>query len=126
VGAPRARADEQCRGFGSDLGLTSGMVNGTVLTLAFSGDTDINLPPWLSDNDLQSRPYYLASTAIHSRTTGEPRFIHVLHFLLEDLDGSRRMGQALWRSPNRRMKSLRMWSEVVAKPLWPDASEVRC
>lgn len=38
VGAPHARADEQRWGFGSDLGLTSGTVNGTVFTLAFSGD----------------------------------------------------------------------------------------
>lgn len=38
VAAPRAQADEQRWGFGSDLGLTSGTVNGTVFTLAFSGD----------------------------------------------------------------------------------------
>ena len=38
VGAPHARADEHRWGFGSDLGLTSGTVNGTVFTLAFSGD----------------------------------------------------------------------------------------
>ena len=38
VSAPHAHADEQRWGFGSDLGLTSGTVNGTVLTLAFSGD----------------------------------------------------------------------------------------
>jgi hypothetical protein len=38
VGAPRAQADENRWGFGSDLGLTSGMVNGTVFTLAFNGD----------------------------------------------------------------------------------------
>jgi hypothetical protein len=38
VGAPLARADEHRWGFGSDLGLTSGTVNGTVFTLAFSGD----------------------------------------------------------------------------------------
>ena len=38
VFAPRAHADENRWGFGSDLGLTSGMVNGTVFTLAFSGD----------------------------------------------------------------------------------------
>jgi len=38
VSAPRAQADENRWGFGSDLGLTSGMVNGTVFTLAFSGD----------------------------------------------------------------------------------------
>ncbi|MEK7236848.1 MAG: hypothetical protein AAB242_09510 [Nitrospirota bacterium] len=38
VGVPDARADEQRWGFGSDLGLTSGTVNGTVFTLAFSGD----------------------------------------------------------------------------------------
>ena len=38
VSAPRAHADENRWGFGSDLGLTSGMVNGTVFTLAFSGD----------------------------------------------------------------------------------------
>jgi len=35
---PRAQADENRWGFGSDLGLTSGMVNGTVFTLAFNGD----------------------------------------------------------------------------------------
>lgn len=38
VVAPQAQADENRWGFGSDLGLTSGMVNGTVFTLAFSGD----------------------------------------------------------------------------------------
>ncbi len=38
LSAPRAQADENRWGFGSDLGLTSGMVNGTVFTLAFSGD----------------------------------------------------------------------------------------
>ena len=38
LGAPHAHADEQRWGFGSDLGLTSGTVNGTVFTLAFSGD----------------------------------------------------------------------------------------
>ena len=38
VGAPHAYADEQRWGFGSDLGLTSGTVNGTIFTLAFSGD----------------------------------------------------------------------------------------
>ncbi len=38
VSAPRAQADESRWGFGSDLGLTSGMVNGTVFTMAFSGD----------------------------------------------------------------------------------------
>jgi hypothetical protein len=38
VGAPHARADEPRWGFGSGLGLTSGTVNGTVFTLAFSGD----------------------------------------------------------------------------------------
>ena len=38
VGAPHARTDEQRWGFGSDLGLTSGTVNGTVFTLVFSGD----------------------------------------------------------------------------------------
>jgi len=38
VGTPLARADEHRWGFGSDLGLTSGTVNGTVFTLAFSGD----------------------------------------------------------------------------------------
>ena len=36
--APRAHADENRWGFGSGLGLTSGTVNGTVFTLAFSGD----------------------------------------------------------------------------------------
>ncbi|MEY4705107.1 MAG: hypothetical protein RL042_1309 [Nitrospirota bacterium] len=35
---PHARAEESRWGFGSDLGLTSGTVNGTVFTLAFSGD----------------------------------------------------------------------------------------
>ena len=38
LSAPWAQADENRWGFGSDLGLTSGMVNGTVFTLAFSGD----------------------------------------------------------------------------------------
>lgn len=38
VGAPQAQADENRWGFGSDLGLTSGTVNGTVFTMAFSGD----------------------------------------------------------------------------------------
>ena len=38
VGASHARADEHRWGFGSDLGFTSGTVNGTVFTLAFSGD----------------------------------------------------------------------------------------
>ena len=38
VGATHARADEPRWGFGSGLGLTSGTVNGTVFTLAFSGD----------------------------------------------------------------------------------------
>ncbi len=36
--APPVYADENRWGFGSDLGLTSGTVNGTVFTLAFSGD----------------------------------------------------------------------------------------
>jgi hypothetical protein len=36
--APLVQADENRWGFGSDLGLTSGTVNGTVFTLAFSGD----------------------------------------------------------------------------------------
>ena len=38
VGAPHARADENRWGFGSDLGLTTGTVNGTVLTLGFNLD----------------------------------------------------------------------------------------
>ena len=38
VCAPHARADEPRWGFGSGLGLTTGTVNGTVFTLAFSGD----------------------------------------------------------------------------------------
>jgi len=38
VSASRAQADENRWGFGSDLGLTTGTVNGTVFTLAFSGD----------------------------------------------------------------------------------------
>ena len=38
LSAPRAQADENRWGFGSDLGLTSGMVDGTVFTLAFNGD----------------------------------------------------------------------------------------
>ena len=38
VSAPRAQADENRWGFGSDLGLTSGTVDGTVFTLAFNGD----------------------------------------------------------------------------------------
>ncbi|MEP6959865.1 MAG: hypothetical protein ABI980_14140 [Nitrospirota bacterium] len=36
--APLVQADENRWGFGSDLGFTSGTVNGTVFTLAFSGD----------------------------------------------------------------------------------------
>jgi len=38
VGVAHARADEQRWGFGSDLGLTAGTVNGTVFTLAFNAD----------------------------------------------------------------------------------------
>jgi hypothetical protein len=38
VGAPHARADEQRWGFGSDLGLTTGTVDGTVFTLGFNLD----------------------------------------------------------------------------------------
>lgn len=38
VDAPQAHADDNRWGFGSDLGLTSGTVNGTVFTMAFSGD----------------------------------------------------------------------------------------
>lgn len=38
VSAPRAHADEQRWGFRSDLGFTAGTVNGTVFTMAFSGD----------------------------------------------------------------------------------------
>ena len=38
VGAPHAHADENRWGFGSGLGLTTGTVNGTVFTLAFSAD----------------------------------------------------------------------------------------
>ena len=38
VPAPLAQADENRWGFGSDLGLTSGTVHGTVFTLAFNGD----------------------------------------------------------------------------------------
>ena len=38
VSASQAQADENRWGFGSDLGLTTGTVNGTVFTLAFSGD----------------------------------------------------------------------------------------
>lgn len=38
MSAPPAHADGNRWGFGSDLGLTSGTVNGTVFTLAFSGD----------------------------------------------------------------------------------------
>lgn len=38
VGVPQAHADDNRWGFGSDLGLTSGTVNGTVFTMAFSGD----------------------------------------------------------------------------------------
>jgi hypothetical protein len=38
VSASRAQADENRWGFGSDLGLTTGTVNGTVFTLAFNGD----------------------------------------------------------------------------------------
>ena len=38
VGVPQAQADDNRWGFGSDLGLTSGTVNGTVFTMAFSGD----------------------------------------------------------------------------------------
>jgi len=38
VGESRAQADEQRWGFGSDLGLTAGTVNGTVFTLGFNAD----------------------------------------------------------------------------------------
>jgi Autotransporter beta-domain len=38
VVVPRAQADENRWGFGSDLGLTTGMVHGTAFTLAFNGD----------------------------------------------------------------------------------------
>jgi len=38
VGAPHARADEHRWGFGSDLGLTTGTVDGTVFTLGFNLD----------------------------------------------------------------------------------------
>lgn len=38
LGVPQAQADDNRWGFGSDLGLTSGTVNGTVFTMAFSGD----------------------------------------------------------------------------------------
>jgi hypothetical protein len=38
VGEPHAQADEQRWGFGSDLGLTAGTVNGTVFTMAFNAD----------------------------------------------------------------------------------------
>jgi hypothetical protein len=38
VSASRAQADENRWGFGSDLGLTTGTVNGTVFTLAFNAD----------------------------------------------------------------------------------------
>ncbi|MEQ1791813.1 MAG: hypothetical protein ABL905_05875, partial [Nitrospiraceae bacterium] len=38
VCVPQAQADDNRWGFGSDLGLTSGTVNGTVFTMAFSGD----------------------------------------------------------------------------------------
>lgn len=38
IGAPHAHADEPRWGFGSGLGFTAGTVNGTVFTLAFSGD----------------------------------------------------------------------------------------
>jgi hypothetical protein len=38
VSTPLAKADEQRWGFRSDLGFTSGTVNGTVFTMAFSGD----------------------------------------------------------------------------------------
>lgn len=38
VDAPRAQADDNRWGFGSGLGLTSGTVNGTVFTMAFTGD----------------------------------------------------------------------------------------
>jgi hypothetical protein len=38
LSAPQAQADGNSWGFGSDLGITSGMVNGTVFTLAFNGD----------------------------------------------------------------------------------------
>ena len=38
VGAPHAHADEHRWGFGSDLGLTAGTVDGTVFTLGFNLD----------------------------------------------------------------------------------------
>lgn len=38
LSASRVQADENRWGFGSDLGLTTGTVNGTVFTLAFNGD----------------------------------------------------------------------------------------
>jgi len=38
AGVPKAQADDNRWGFGSDLGLTSGTVNGTVFTMAFTGD----------------------------------------------------------------------------------------
>ncbi len=38
LSVPLAQADENRWGFGSDLGLTTGTVNGTVFTLAFNGD----------------------------------------------------------------------------------------
>jgi len=38
VGESHAQADEQRWGFGSDLGLTAGTVNGTVFTLGFNAD----------------------------------------------------------------------------------------
>jgi hypothetical protein len=38
VSASRAHADENRWGFGSDLGFTTGTVNGTVFTLGFNGD----------------------------------------------------------------------------------------
>ena len=38
VSASRAQADDNRWGFGSDLGLTTGTVNGTVFTLAFNSD----------------------------------------------------------------------------------------
>ena len=38
VSASRAQADDNRWGFGSDLGLTIGTVNGTVFTLAFNSD----------------------------------------------------------------------------------------
>ena len=38
LSVPLAQADDNRWGFGSDLGLTTGTVNGTVFTLAFNGD----------------------------------------------------------------------------------------